>query len=269
MRFLIIDDNAADRELIIRQLQKEFHDAEFTQVGRPTELEAVFAQAQADFVLTDYQLNWANGLQIFERVKKLYPDVPVVMFTGTGSEEVAVEALRAGVNNYVLKKHLDRLPIAVRESLEKTRLRKQYEEAISQLQLSEELYREIFEQGLTGVFAVTPEGKLLTCNPAFARIFGFASVEQALEANLSTLYGEPEKYASFVQQLSQEKRLEYSELELLRRDGSPVYIVANVVGSFDTQGKLKEFTGYFLITLSGIAWLVSYSKPKNWRALAC
>ncbi|EFH89594.1 hybrid sensor histidine kinase/response regulator [Ktedonobacter racemifer] len=245
MRFLIIDDNAADRELIIRQLQKEFHDAEFTQVGRPTELEAVFAQAQADFVLTDYQLNWANGLQIFERVKKLYPDVPVVMFTGTGSEEVAVEALRAGVNNYVLKKHLDRLPIAVRESLEKTRLRKQYEEAISQLQLSEELYREIFEQGLTGVFAVTPEGKLLTCNPAFARIFGFASVEQALEANLSTLYGEPEKYASFVQQLSQEKRLEYSELELLRRDGSPVYIVANVVGSFDTQGKLKEFTGYF------------------------
>ncbi|GHO45300.1 hybrid sensor histidine kinase/response regulator [Ktedonospora formicarum] len=243
MRFLIIDDNAADRELIIRRLHKEFQDAEFIQVGRPPELEVALEKDHFDFILTDYQLNWTDGLQIFQRVHALFPDIPVIMFTGTGNEEVAVEALRAGVSNYVLKKHPDRLPFAIQESLEKLRLRKQYDEAIQQLQHSEERYREIFERGLTGVFAVAPTGELQTCNPAFARIFGFESVDEALQANLCSLYLDEDTYVTFVRRLQTEKHLEYVEMEMQRNDGTPVYIVANVLGTF-VDGRLKGFTGY-------------------------
>ncbi len=244
MRFLIIDDNPADRLLIVRKLRKEFEHSEFTEVGRPGELDEVIEQGGFDFILTDYQLNWANGLQIFERLKESFPAVPVLMFTGTGSEEVAVEGLRAGLSNYVLKKHLDRLPFAIRESLEKERLRKQYEQAIEQLRVSEERYREIFEQGLTGIFAFTPQGELLTCNPAFARIFGYASVKEAVRENVRMFYPRPEHYEEFLNLLQRRKRLEYHEVEMLRCDGALLSVVENVVGTFADDGHLLEIKGY-------------------------
>ncbi|GCE20334.1 hybrid sensor histidine kinase/response regulator [Dictyobacter kobayashii] len=248
MRFLIIDDSMSDRELVVRRLNKEFPDAEYVEVAQVEDLEQAMAYDDFDIVLTDYQLNWTNGLHILNRVKQQYPDVPVLMVTGTGSEEIAVEGLRSGLSNYILKSHLERLPQAVHESLEKARLQKQYDDAILQLRHSEERYREIFEQGLTGIFVYTPQGTLLTCNPAFAHIFGFASEKEALQADVRTLYPAPADYQAFLRILEKEKRLEYHEVQMVRHDGTPIYIVENVQGSFDEQGNLIEVKGYIFDT---------------------
>jgi PAS domain S-box-containing protein len=244
VRFLVIDDSPADRELIVRKLRREFTDATFLEVSRPPELEAAIDEGKFDFVLTDYQLNWIDGLKIFNRLHEKYPDIPVVMFTGTGNEEVAVEGLRAGLSNYVLKQNLDHLPFAIHDSMEKARLRKQYDDAIQQLRASEERYRELFEEGLTGVFAFTVDGTLLTCNPAFAHIFGFASVEEAMKVSLQELYGDLHYHAQFMALLRQQKRLAYHSMEMKRRDSLPIYVVANVVGTFDEHGNLLEAKGY-------------------------
>ncbi len=112
------------------------------------------------------------------------------------------------------------------------------------MRLSEERYREIFEQGLTGIFAFTPQGQLQTCNPAFARIFGFASEEEAMQVNLHSLYPRDEAYQEFIKLLKREKRLEYHEAEMLRSDGIPIYVVENVLGSFNAEGQLVEIKGY-------------------------
>ncbi len=244
MRFLIIDDNPADRELVTRRLRKEFPNSEFTEITKLEDLKEEMQFDHFDIVLTDYQLDWTDGLHILNTVKQRYPDVPVLMVTGTGSEEVAVEGLRSGLSNYILKHHLDNLPQAVRESLEKARLHRQYEEAIRQLRLSEERYREIFEQSLTAIFVATPEGKLLTCNTALVRIFGFSSEEEAMETNLQKLYPDLEHYQQFVQRVRQEKRLENFEAEMMSSKGQPLYVVENVLGNFDDEGKLVEIKGF-------------------------
>ncbi|GCE06312.1 hybrid sensor histidine kinase/response regulator [Dictyobacter aurantiacus] len=248
MRFLIVDDSKPDRELVIRRLKKEFSDAEYVEASHLNELEEAMASDDFDIVLTDYQLNWTNGLNILNRVKQQYPGIPVLMVTGTGSEEIAVEGLRSGLSNYILKSHLDQLPQAVHESLEKARLQKQYNEAILQLRHSEERYREIFEQGLTGIFVCTPEGTLLTCNTAFARILGFASEHEALQTDIHSLYPTTNDYETFLSRLAKEKRLEYYEVEMVRHDGAPVYVVENVVGDFDEDGQLTEIKGYIFDT---------------------
>lgn len=244
MRFLIIDDSAADRELVIWRLQKDFPDCEFVEVGRQVELDRALAEDHFDIVLTDYQLYWTNGLQIFNTCKERFPDIPVIMFTGTGNEEVAVEGLRSGLANYVLKKNLDRLPHAIHETLEKAHLQKQYAEALQQLRASEERYRELFEQGLTGVFVTDARGQLLTCNPAFARIFGFDSSNEALTINLSTLYPAIEQFTAFIELLQREKRLASYEVEMRHRDGRSLYLIANIVAKFDQQDQLVEIKGY-------------------------
>ena len=244
MKILIIDDNPADRELVVRRLRREFPHTEFVSLGRRADIIEALAQHDYDMVLTDYQLNWGNGLWVLRTVKEHNPHVPVVMFTGTGSEEVAVEGMKAGLSNYILKKHLDHLPFAVQESLEKARLREQYEEAERQLKASEERYREVFEQGLTGICVFSAGGNILVCNAAFAHMFGFSSIEEAKRANICDFYPSSEEFKAFLARLRRDKRLEYAEAELRRHDGEPIFVVGNVVGTFNDEGELLEVKEY-------------------------
>ena len=119
--------------------------------------------------------------------------------------------------------------------------RKSAEEALKK---SEERYRNFFEDDLTGDFMSTPDGEIMSCNPAFAQIFGFASVGEAMAYNANNLFPVPEERETFMRLLNHEKKLEYYEVEYLRRDGSPVYCVENAVGIFDTSGNLTQIKGY-------------------------
>ena len=119
--------------------------------------------------------------------------------------------------------------------------RKSAEEALKK---SEERYRNFFEDDLTGDFMSTPDGEIMSCNPAFARIFGFASVGEAMAYNANNLFPVPEERETFMRLLNHEKKLEYYEVEYLRRDGSSVYCVENAVGIFDTSGNLTQIKGY-------------------------
>src|SRR2546430_5070643 len=142
MRFLIIDDSPYDRELIIRKLQDEFSGATFVGIGRQADFEEIMAQYDFDAVLVDYGLKWTNGLAVLKKHRAQFPDLPIVMVTDTGSEEVAAEGMKAGLSDYVLKRHLQRLPFAVKESLEKAKLlneRKRLEEQVQQAQKMESL----------------------------------------------------------------------------------------------------------------------------------
>ncbi|MGH2521509.1 MAG: response regulator, partial [Anaerolineales bacterium] len=145
MRFLIVDDNPHDRELIRWQLQQAFPDSEFVEVSQRAEFEAVLAEGGFDLALTDYQLNWTDGLRVLRALRERFPQLPVVMVTGTGSEEVAAEGMKLGLSDYVLKGYLRRLPVAVQESLEKDRLRREREDAIRQLSTLEKGYHTIAE----------------------------------------------------------------------------------------------------------------------------
>ncbi|GER89268.1 hypothetical protein KDW_34300 [Dictyobacter vulcani] len=94
----------------------------------------------------------------------------------------------------------------------------------------------------------TPQGELLTCNAAFAHIFGFPSEIEALQTNISSLYPSTDGYQTFCSLLEQQKRLAYHEVTMMRHDGTPIYIVENVVGTFDKQGNLAEIKGYIFDT---------------------
>lgn len=105
-------------------------------------------------------------------------------------------------------------------------------------------YRRLFEEDLTGNFIISPQGDILTCNPSFARIFGFASVDEAMKSNFFDLNPDPQFKTSFLALLRKEKKLESHELELKRRDGKTVYVVQNVIGEFAENGELQNIRGY-------------------------
>ena len=119
--------------------------------------------------------------------------------------------------------------------------RKRAEEA---LRCSEEQYRDFFEDDLTGDYIATASGKILACNPAFVRMFGFASIEEVLATNIDAIYPTSADRKKLIRHLERQKKLEYHELELKRVDGSPVYVIQNSIGRFDERGELVELKGY-------------------------
>jgi PAS domain S-box-containing protein len=121
--------------------------------------------------------------------------------------------------------------------------RKQAEQALRE---SEEKYRCFFEEDLAGYFISTPDGTLLDCNPAFVRIFGFASREQALRTNLASIHRNPNERKALIDLIQSQERLEEHQNELRRMDGTPVSVIANVIGSRNPQGKLEQIRGYVI-----------------------
>lgn len=121
-------------------------------------------------------------------------------------------------------------------------MRKSAEEALGE---SEGRYRALFEQDSAGDFISTADGRLLACNPAFARMFGFATIEEAKEAGLDALYPNSIARATFFDRLREQKSLDNYQDELRRRDGTTLHVVERAIGVFDSGGELTEIHGYF------------------------
>ena len=153
LSILLIDDNPNDRLMIDRELRKTFPDLEIKSVIDIQTLEKILTVGGFDIVITDYQLHWSDGLTILHKVQSRYPNCPVIMCTDSGSEQVAVEAMKAGLSDYVFKgRHFKRLAGAVGESLKKQQLRENYAKTSAQLAISEERLRLAIEASKMGTW---------------------------------------------------------------------------------------------------------------------
>jgi PAS domain S-box-containing protein len=113
------------------------------------------------------------------------------------------------------------------------------------LRRSEERYRHFVEEDLTGNLMMQPDGRIITCNPAFARIFGYDSIEEARAANFFALLHARSEGAELLAQLRPNESTERRELEMCDRHGYTVYVAAKFIGAFDPAGQLLEVKGYF------------------------
>ena len=104
MLILLVDDNPDDRALARHAIADAFPDAEVREATDEADFAAAFGDGEGvDLVVTDYDLNWSDGIEVLKRAKAARPGLPVVMHTASGNEEVAVAAMKAGLDDYVVK----------------------------------------------------------------------------------------------------------------------------------------------------------------------
>lgn len=134
LRILILEDSQADAELMERELRQ----GGLTLVSRVVATEAAFAAALQDFapdlVLADYALHGFTGEAALRLVRARHSDLPVIIVTGSLGDEVAVDLLKGGASDYVLKDRLTRLAPAVRRSLKEAHDRAQLKQAQASLE---------------------------------------------------------------------------------------------------------------------------------------
>ncbi len=250
IRVLLVEDDE-DHALLIREcLAQARVNGGTTLDHAPSVPEALVRVAAGpyDVFLIDYYLGADDGLSFLRQVRAKGIDIPAILLTNQGSEEVAVEAMKAGVVDYLQKSKLAPGPLgaAVHYAVEMHRSRGLQMLAEEALRESEARYRRIFDQALTGNYVTTPGGQILACNGAFARILGFDSVEDALAARAYNLYPDAESRQRLLDRLREHGQLDHFETELRRRDGAPIQVLENVIAIRDASGGIVEMQGSIL-----------------------
>jgi len=197
--------------------------------------------------LIDIHLGLENGINLISDLKKVYPKILCIIMTAYAGIDSAVQAIKRGAYDYLRKPlSIPELLATMKRCFEKLRLEKQKEDAEEALKKSEELYRKFFEEDITGDFIATSKGKLILCNPPLARMFGFDSVEMALEHGLNMLFSNKQEWQKFLKKINTEKKLTMYEIKLQKCNGTPANIIANVIGRFNENDKLIEMNGYLM-----------------------
>jgi phosphoserine phosphatase RsbU/P len=112
LRALILEDSPDDLELLLLHLRHSGFNVTHTQVERKEQFRAAVSNADFDVVFADYHLPDWTGIEAIRELRNVGKDIPFLLVTGTLGEEAAVECIKQGANDYILKEHLSRLPDA-------------------------------------------------------------------------------------------------------------------------------------------------------------
>jgi CheY-like chemotaxis protein len=133
VRVLHVEDNPIDVELIRQNLRRGGVDVEVVVVDGTRECEDMLEREKFDLIISDYNLPRCNGLEVLAAVRKRNAEIPFILVSGSLGEETAIEALKQGATDYILKDRLSRIPVAVRRAIEDARDRARARELEAQL----------------------------------------------------------------------------------------------------------------------------------------
>jgi two-component system, cell cycle sensor histidine kinase and response regulator CckA len=189
IRILLVEDNQADAELIHRELLNLENEFEIKVVQTDREFRDMLLDFSPHVILSDYFLPEFEGLQALRIVQNISPLTPFIIVTGSISEEVAVECMKAGVFDYLLKERLLRLPIAVQSAVNERRKKELQLQAEHVYRETEIRYRALFESSPDSIFLISG-GKITECNTRALTMFECpqSSIIGRSPADLSPLY---------------------------------------------------------------------------------
>ena len=133
LNVLIVEDSEDDALLVTRVLQRGGYSFGTLRVETAEEMRSALMAENWDLVIADYAMPQFSGLAAIELLHESSPDIPIILVSGTIGEEVAVAAMKAGANDYVMKDNLARLVPAVRRELHESQLRRSQRAAEEQL----------------------------------------------------------------------------------------------------------------------------------------
>src|ERR671911_1762447 len=146
LRILNLEDSPLDAELLYATLTDGGVECEILRVQTRADFAAALESGDFDLVLADYSLPAFDGLSALKVAQEIRPEVPFVLVSGALGEERAIEALKSGATDYVLKQRLGRLVPAVRRAVREAEERNERRRAEEALGRSEERYRTLVEQ---------------------------------------------------------------------------------------------------------------------------
>lgn len=173
LRVLMVEDSAEDAELERRHLTKAGHEVFLRRITRAEEMQEALADHDWDLIIADYEVPGFGAVPALTLLKQSGRDIPFLIVSGTVSDESAVEAMRAGAHDYILKNNLSRLVPAIRREMHDavTRQHNRQMEAVLRLQVA------ALNSAANSIVITDRDGTIQWVNAAFTKLTGYAAAE--------------------------------------------------------------------------------------------
>jgi len=175
LRALLVEDSATDAKLVVEELQRTGRSVEFQRIESPDAMRAALETRTWDVVISDWSMPKFGAPAALAILKETGLDLPFVIVSGSVGEEAAVEAMRSGAHDYVLKDRLARLLPAIERELREVEVRRARSNSERALRASETRLRRLVEAGIVGTVVADGFGRILEANGAFLAMIGYAS----------------------------------------------------------------------------------------------
>ncbi len=235
IRVLIVEDSEADALLLLRELRRGSYAPEFQRVDTPQEYLAALNSQRWDLVICDYRMPNFDGFAALRLYKEANIDVPFIVVSGLIGEDVAVEMMKAGAHDYLLKDNLVRLIPAIQRELREAEERRELHRA----EQARAHLAAIVASSEDAIISSSQDGYVLSWNSAAQKMFGYTALEiqDKPVRLLIPEEQEPETLPLHRKVLQGEQVLRYNTLGR-RKDGSSFHLSLTISPIRDHQNKV-------------------------------
>jgi diguanylate cyclase (GGDEF)-like protein/PAS domain S-box-containing protein len=245
IKVLLVEDLAEDADLLLREMRLHGLDATGRRVDTAAEYESALVSFAPDLILSDYTLPGFAGTEALQIARSLRPDTPFIFVSGTIGEERAIQALKQGAVDYVLKENRARLVPAVERALRDAEDREARRRAQRELEASEGRFRSIAEATQEWIWEIDAEGLYTFCSPAVEVILGYVPDQLIGKSCLEIVApGARQTIADLLQsEVAGKRGWRGLELHMQHAAGGIRWLDSNALPLFDSSGTVVGYRG--------------------------
>ena len=245
IRVLIVEDSEDDALLIIRELKKNGYSPVSERVETAAAMRRALQDKTWDIVLSDYKMPHFSGTAAIALLKETTIDIPLIIVSGSIGEEMAVECMRLGAQDYIMKDSLPRLCPAITRELEEADSRRKRRQAEEALRQSEEKYRIILENIEDGYYEVDLAGNFTFFNESTCLLLGYSPEEMMGMNNRQFTDEENAKklFQAFNKVYKTGNPTKEFAWQIIKKDGTKRFLESSISLRKDLSGKAIGFRG--------------------------
>ncbi len=269
LHVLLVEDSADDAAMMARALEEAGFDVRAERVETATALRAALVRRAWSVVLADYSLPQFSGLEALKIIREDAPDLPVILVSGTVGEEIAVEAVKAGANDYVMKTKLVRLAPAVERELRQAAESRRRRVLESQVQEEAARFRALTEKSWDGIIVVDATGRLVYGSPSTERLMGYRP-EEMLGQNLFEFVHDEDRAeaaAAFAETIATAGGTLARTLRAVRRGGAVRWLELTATNLLDVPSVAGVVVNYRDVTERRLAETALRESEARYRLL--
>lgn len=235
LQVLVVEDSENDMKLLLEELQRGGYEPVYERVQTSTELTAALQRHAWDVVLSDYVLPQFSGPDALKLLREQGFDTPFIAISGVYGEEAAVDMMKAGAGDYIVKKNLSRLVPAIERELEAAQSRRARVRAETAVQF----LAAIVESSDDAIYGKDLDGNIISWNKAAGRIFGYAT-DEIIGHSVAILYpvDRRDELIDTMERIRQGRRVGLYETVRLRKDGHFIPASVTVSPVLDNRGEV-------------------------------
>jgi len=242
LRVLAVEDSENDTQLLMLELQRGGFEPIFERVDSAASMASALEKQPWDVVISDHSMPGFGSLQALQLVKEKQPDIPFIVVSGTMGEDVAVNAMKAGASDYVMKNRLTRLIPSIERELreaENRQERRRVESALKQAHAVLAYLAAIVESSDDAIIGKALDGTILSWNSGAERMYGY-SPEEVRGRSISMLIPpyRPEELPQVYARIMRGDPVERYETIRVRKDGTAIDVSISLSPIKDDAGRV-------------------------------